>query len=73
VEIDKKVFEKQILKGEFNNNVSKCAKALGLDPPRLSKFVKHGTGVGPLFLGRLAAYCVKSKKNFWDFIILPKV
>lgn len=70
-DIDKDIFRKEIL-ASFDNNITKCAIALGLEMAHLHKFLRNEhSRAGAKLIGALYSYCEHKGLDFKRFIILP--
>lgn len=62
---------KQLLKNNFNNNVSFMARELNIDRSHLSKvFNNGGNGAGGIVCGAIIKYCEKEGLDFREYIFL---
>lgn len=62
----------ELIKDNFKGNYSQAARAFGVTPQHIHKFMKNeGAHAGAELLGGFAVYCFQQRMNFWDFIFLP--
>ncbi|MDR7866740.1 MAG: hypothetical protein RIN56_07955 [Sporomusaceae bacterium] len=63
----------ELLQTSFKGNYSQAARAFGVTPQHIHKFMKNkGANAGAELLGGFAVFCFQQRMNFWDFIILPE-
>lgn len=62
---------KQLLKENYNNNISEMARDLNIERSHLSKVIKNGgKGAGGILCGAIIKYCDTNKIDFHEYIFL---
>ena len=60
----------KFVKENFNNNHTKCAHALNVNPSTVSRIVNKNNNAGTSFLNKLLSYCNLNDLDFSVFFTL---
>jgi hypothetical protein len=64
IEFDRRLFVEEILNVEFDGNISRCAKAVGMEPSYLHELIFNTSRkAGKVNLTRIFRYCMKTDKD----------
>ena len=65
-----KAFSK-FVKQYFDNNASKCARAIGVNPSTIIRIINKQCNAGGIFVQKLIKYCVKNNIDYSIFLMFP--